>query len=155
MIKQIRISGEERDWTIAIGDADVRVDGDDRSFAIAPRADGRYDVVDEAATIVGTAAVDADTIWVDLGHDVYQFHLPPPGGPGAGHAFDALMPPMPATVVRVNVKAGDEVKLGDVLVVLEAMKMELPIRAPHDGTVQTVECQPGDLVQPGQVLIRV
>ena len=61
--------------------------------------------------------------------------------------------PMPATVTAVNVAPGDSVKHGDVLIVLEAMKMELPVRAPGDGTVAAVHCQPGELVQPDVSLI--
>jgi len=53
----------------------------------------------------------------------------------------------------VNVKAGDAVAAGDTLVVLEAMKMELAIRAPEAGIVRAVNCQAGDLVQPGTVLV--
>ena len=61
--------------------------------------------------------------------------------------------PMPASVTAVLVAPGDTVKHGDVLIVLEAMKMELPIRAPGDGTVAAVNCRPGDLVQPDVSLI--
>jgi biotin carboxyl carrier protein len=60
---------------------------------------------------------------------------------------------MPATVTAVHVAAGDRVTRGDVLIVLEAMKMELPVRAPGDGTVAAVHCRPGDLVQPDVSLI--
>jgi biotin carboxyl carrier protein len=60
---------------------------------------------------------------------------------------------MPATVIRVKVKAGDPVKKGDVLVVLEAMKMELPLRALGDGVVSAVRCQEGELVQADATLV--
>lgn len=69
------------------------------------------------------------------------------------HHHGALTAPMPATVVAVNVTAGDRVGKGQVLLVLEAMKMELPVRAPGDGTVAAVHCAPGDLVQPDVSLI--
>jgi acetyl/propionyl-CoA carboxylase alpha subunit len=68
---------------------------------------------------------------------------------------DALSAPMPATVVRINVAAGDTVKDGDVLVLLEAMKMELPVRAPRDGVVARVNCRPSELVQPGEPLVEL
>jgi acetyl/propionyl-CoA carboxylase alpha subunit len=61
--------------------------------------------------------------------------------------------PMPATVTAVNVSPGDTVTHGDVLIVLEAMKMELPVRAPGDGRVRAVHCRAGDLVQPDVSLI--
>ena len=65
----------------------------------------------------------------------------------------ALASPMPATVVDVRVGAGDRVSRGDVMIVLEAMKMELPIVAPRDATVGAVRCRPGELVQPGVPLL--
>ena len=63
------------------------------------------------------------------------------------------MAPMPATVIKVQVAAGDAVKKGDVVVLLEAMKMELPLRAEADGTVKRVLCKAGELVQPDVPLI--
>jgi biotin carboxyl carrier protein len=69
------------------------------------------------------------------------------------HAQGSLTAPMPATVIEINVAPGDTVKRGDILVLLEAMKMELPVRAPGDGRVKTIHCRPGDLVQPETALI--
>ena len=71
-----------------------------------------------------------------------------------GH-HDALSAPMPATVRRLAVKPGDRVNAGDVLIVLEAMKMELPVRAAHAGTVHAIACREGELVQPGVPLIEL
>jgi biotin carboxyl carrier protein len=65
----------------------------------------------------------------------------------------SLSSPMPATVISVNVAPGDHVKSGQTLIVLEAMKMELPVRAPGDGRVRAVHCKPGDLVPPDVSLI--
>jgi 3-methylcrotonyl-CoA carboxylase alpha subunit len=65
----------------------------------------------------------------------------------------SLSSPMPATVISVSVSPGDEVTAGQTLIVLEAMKMELPIRAPGAGRVAAVHCGPGDLVQPDVSLI--
>ena len=62
---------------------------------------------------------------------------------------------MPATVIRLQTRAGDRVKRGDTLVVLEAMKMELPVRSNADGVVSAVHCREGDLVQPGVALIEI
>jgi biotin carboxyl carrier protein len=56
---------------------------------------------------------------------------------------------MPATVVAISVTPGQKVAAGDLLVMLEAMKMELPIRAPRPGRVKSVACREGELVQPG------
>jgi 3-methylcrotonyl-CoA carboxylase alpha subunit len=65
----------------------------------------------------------------------------------------ALTAPMPATVIKVQVKEGDAVKKGDVVVVLEAMKMELPIRALGDATVAAIRCKEGELVQADATLV--
>lgn len=70
-------------------------------------------------------------------------------------AAGSLTAPMPATVVEVKVAAGDTVTRGDILIVLEAMKMELPVRAPADGRVTAVHCQAGQLVQPDTSLIDI
>lgn len=67
----------------------------------------------------------------------------------------ALAAPMPASVVAINVTPGDTVKAGDVLILLEAMKMELAIKAPCDGQVTAVRCRAGELVQPGVPLIEL
>jgi biotin carboxyl carrier protein len=65
----------------------------------------------------------------------------------------SLAAPMPATVIKVLVAPGDHVTKGDVVVLLEAMKMELPIRALSDGTVTAVHCRDGELVRADQVLV--
>jgi biotin carboxyl carrier protein len=62
---------------------------------------------------------------------------------------------MPATVRQIRVTPGDQVARGDTLIVLEAMKMELPVRANEHGTVAAVHCREGELVQPGRPLVDI
>ena len=69
---------------------------------------------------------------------------------GAGEAVNA---PMPGNILKVNVKTGDTVKSGTVLVVLEAMKMENEIMAPKDGTVTQVLVSKGSTVDTGAALV--
>ncbi|MBI3403337.1 MAG: ATP-grasp domain-containing protein [Acidobacteria bacterium] len=72
---------------------------------------------------------------------------------GAGR--QALTAPMPATVIAVHVKPGDRVSKGDTVVLLEAMKMEMPVRVTDDGVVAAVCCTQGELVQADAVLIEM
>jgi biotin carboxyl carrier protein len=60
---------------------------------------------------------------------------------------------MPGKILSVNVKAGDKVEAGDVLLILEAMKMQNEIMAPEDGTVSEVRVNAGDTVTTGDVMV--
>jgi biotin carboxyl carrier protein len=105
-------------------------------------------------------AVDAgDLRWVFLDGDVHLVKIDAPRSGRAraagGAGPEGLSAPMPATVVKVLAEAGQAVSRGDVLVLLEAMKMELPLRAPHDAVVRAVRCAAGDLVQAGATLVEL
>ena len=67
----------------------------------------------------------------------------------------SLAAPMPATVLKVLVAPGSHVKRGDTVIILEAMKMELPIRTSREGLVTAVLCREGELVQPERVLVEI
>jgi 3-methylcrotonyl-CoA carboxylase alpha subunit len=118
-------------------------------------AAGEFLVRDGDRVAQAFAIVSGETTWVF--HDGMVFEIAPSSGSrrrGRGaHARSELTAPMPATVVAITVAPGDEVRKGDILIVLEAMKMELPVRAPGDGRVAAVHCRPGDLVQPDMSLI--
>jgi 3-methylcrotonyl-CoA carboxylase alpha subunit len=62
---------------------------------------------------------------------------------------------MPATVVAINVEPGQQVTQGHVMIMLEAMKMELPVTAPHDGRLKAILCRLGELVAPGVPLLEL
>jgi acetyl-CoA/propionyl-CoA carboxylase, biotin carboxylase, biotin carboxyl carrier protein len=71
---------------------------------------------------------------------------------GAGSAEGTISSPMQATVVKVLVSPGDSVVAGDLVCVLEAMKMEQPIMAPKDGTVESVGVNVGDSITGGHII---
>jgi biotin carboxyl carrier protein len=72
---------------------------------------------------------------------------------GASSKVNNVKAPMPGLIIDLKVKEGDAVKKGDVLLILEAMKMENIIKSPGDGTVKTVRARKGDSVEKNQVLI--
>lgn len=65
----------------------------------------------------------------------------------------SIVSPMTGTIERVQAKVGDVVKKGDILVVMEAMKMELVLRAPMSGKISKVNAVPGKLVDQNVVLV--
>ena len=73
--------------------------------------------------------------------------------PAAPAGAETISAPMPGTIVKVPVSAGDQVAKGQVLVVMEAMKMENEIMAPHDGTVVSVMVKQGDSVESGAPMV--
>lgn len=78
---------------------------------------------------------------------------PAPVAAPVSEGSTVIKAPMPGSIIKVNVKAGDAVKRGDVLCVLEAMKMENEIMAPSDGTVAGVNVTAGETVQTDAVLL--
>jgi biotin carboxyl carrier protein len=148
---------------------------------ITPLGNGGYLVTEGTRSRVAYAAGPADARWVFLDGRVYVIELEgsPEGLPhtsqeqpstvgqvSVGQPFraakkkrsddhGALAAPMPATVLSINVEPGQRVSRGDVLITLEAMKMELPIKAPRDASVKAIRCRPGELVQPGVPLLEL
>jgi biotin carboxyl carrier protein len=72
-----------------------------------------------------------------------------------GGGESAVTAPMPGTVIRVLVAAGDVVEARRPLLVLEAMKMEAPLAAPYDAKVRAVHVQEGDRVAGGALLVEL
>jgi acetyl/propionyl-CoA carboxylase alpha subunit len=137
--------------------ADGRIESGGRMWSVEPGPGGRWLISGPDGQVLARAIADGDVVWVHVGGDVYTFEVALADGTTrirARHGGD-LSAPMPAVVRSVLVSAGDQVAAGDVLLVLEAMKMELPVRAPRAGVVQTIACRPGDLVQPGVPLVEL
>jgi len=96
--------------------------------------------------------------WVFIDGRTYVVESNDRDAPDRVHVTDdqvALSAPMPATVIAIKVAPGQAVAAGDLLVLLEAMKMELPITAPRAGRVTSVACREGELVQPGIPLLEL
>ncbi len=75
--------------------------------------------------------------------------------PAASTAGNAIKAPLPGTITAINVKEGDKVNVGDVVIVLEAMKMQNNIEAEYAGTVTSIKVVTGDAVMEGSVLLTI
>ena len=118
-------------------------------------SNGWYLVRDGDRHIRVAVATGVGATWVFVDGNVWCVERQPSAPSRASRREASVMAPMPATVVTINTAPGQSVKEGETLIVLEAMKMELPIKAPRSGIVKAVHCTKGELVQPGVNLLEI
>ncbi len=144
--------------TAADGSARFTIEGADEALLAERIAPGVYRVeYDGHSHLVYVAEARGDR-WAFCNGRVFRADVQsgrPAPARSRGHVAQSLTAPMPATVLKVLVAPGATVKKGDTVVLVEAMKMELPIRAPGDATVVAVNCREGELVQPDTVLVEL
>jgi acetyl-CoA/propionyl-CoA carboxylase biotin carboxyl carrier protein len=151
----------ERDVEAAfgIGGAPSLIDGDELTVTVESdeAVDGgwRLGVVFDGIAETFTVARDRERFWVGAGGRTWVIAPSARERGGEQAAERELRAPMPGQVVAVHTSEGAEVARGDVLVVMESMKMELQITAPHDGTVAVVNVAPGDQVALDAVLAQL
>jgi 3-methylcrotonyl-CoA carboxylase alpha subunit len=145
------------------GAGKLRLRLDDREAVVdvlSERGGEIHAVVDGEAVTAGLTFDGLDVL-ISLGGESHRFAKPPPldvdgAGPGGADAPGAgLAAPMPGTVVKLFVGEGDEVEEGQLLMILEAMKMEQPVAAPHAGRVASLPYGEGTLVPGGAVLAEI
>lgn len=122
-----------------------------RTYEVEVEA-GKAMLLDEYEAIVPTAAPAAPAAAPAPVAAPAAAPAPAAAAPVAGEAVTA---PMPGNILKVNVTAGQAVKEGDVLVVLEAMKMENEICAPSDGKITGVNVRKGDSVETQALLCTI
>jgi 3-methylcrotonyl-CoA carboxylase alpha subunit len=131
---------------------------DDNDFQVEPAGEGVYVVSDGATRLRVVVAGPPEDCWVFVDGRVAAVEIVdtrdsrPHRIRTTSHEMSA---PMPATVVKVLVEPQARVTKGDTILILEAMKMELPVRAARDGVVRKILCAPGELVQPGVDLVEI
>jgi len=141
---------------VRIEDGRVTVDGRTWTGAVRDLGDGAVRVTLDGVARRYAVDVEGDeVVWIARdGHHLEARTARRARGAGAA-ADGALEAPMPGTVLLVHVQDGDRVQAGDVLLVIESMKMELAITAPTAGTVEGLDLRPGDRVALRQPLVAV
>ncbi len=151
--------GDER-FAVDVGEnGELRIAGLEGTWRVSRDPDGSYLVVQaDQRWRVDAVTESGDAVQAFVDGEFYALDVEREGRArrtaGRPHV-EPLTVPMPARVVKVLVSDGQAVKRGDVLITLEAMKMEMPLRAPRDGSVRAIACREGDLVQPGASLLEI
>ena len=148
----VRFAGHNPLRVRLLGPARFEVDAPGGTVALRRAGKERYEIDGHIRTI--RTARHGDTVTVFADGMTHTFPLADIGGAGADAAGgDHVISPMPGTVRAVSAKPGDTVSAGDAVVVIEAMKMELTLSAPRDGTVAEVNVAIGDQVEDGAKLV--
>lgn len=152
-------------FEVAVNGESVEVDGNILQWDFASLGNGDYHI------LVGDKSIRAEIVKLDREgkivqlkineltytvhlKDKYDLLLEKMGmSASAVGKVNAVKAPMPGLIIDLRVKAGDQVKAGDSLLVLEAMKMENVIKAAGDATVKHVKVKKGDSVEKNQLLI--
>ena len=114
-------------------------------------ADGRRRLL----RVAQSAGEQSRHAWVDGHHYRYERVQTGRSANRAHNPANALSPSIPSVVSQILVTPDQQVKAGDKLILLESMKMVIPIQAPHDGTVTAIHCVVGDAVEPGTPLLKL
>lgn len=156
MADQVRVTDGRREWLSTVDGSVVTIEGVDGTFTLTARSDGRWTIEHAGHTAVATVSQSPDGVWIGI-NGTTELWRAQPASSRVRHLTvdDDVRSPMSATVVRVFVKAGAAVAEGDTLVVVEAMKMEMPLRAARAAVVRAVNCREGELVQPTSVLVEL
>ncbi|MDQ7023966.1 MAG: biotin carboxylase N-terminal domain-containing protein [Anaerolineae bacterium] len=138
------------------GETIVHLGDDEYRVRVHNETDGQFDLeVNGHRQTVAVAQGENDIWWVysAYGTTRLQWLTPLPLPSQQLEVHGSLRAPMPGQVIAVHVAVGQTVKQGDVLLIIEAMKMEHRIEAPYDGTVETIRYSTGDTVQQDEILL--
>jgi 3-methylcrotonyl-CoA carboxylase alpha subunit len=146
----------------AHGRLDIVTENAAHSYECRPAPGGGLCLVEGNRIHAGHAVRRGDRIWIHLGGRTLVLEVarrPRPGGAAATAAEIArggeVRSPMTGTVRSVPVTTGQVVIRGQVLAMVEAMKMEHALKSPRGGTVASIHCAEGDLVDSDQLLVRL
>jgi biotin carboxyl carrier protein len=149
----IEVTGQDGHYRVAIGSEITDVDARQAAEGIWSLVIGTVSHVVDVSERDGVSVVEVDGETYRIRVEEETRYIIRTRGGKAATGGQVLRAPMPGKVVHVGVEVGQEVKPGDGLVVLEAMKMENEFRAAVTGTVKEIRVRPGQTVNPGDALV--
>ncbi len=147
---RVDIEDRDNDYTIAVGDDAVELQ-------LVECIDNECVLIDQGIRETLCYAFDNNTLYLDdgCGHFVFNDITQQPAAAAGGAGSGQIKALMDGAILEVLVREGDAVEQGQTLVVLEAMKMELQLKADAAGTVKSVNVKAGEQVKTRQILVTV
>jgi len=147
--QSLEINPSGHGFTASIGDKTL-------SIQVLRAEDGRMDLLIDGRRFVAHVSSDGVKRWVTIdGHTTVLTRTSGVKKGARGEHAGGLTAPMPGLIRSVSVSAGDMVHKGQTLLTIEAMKMEIRIQAPKDGTIKVLHVKQGQTVEREQILIEV
>ncbi|TLG78680.1 biotin carboxylase N-terminal domain-containing protein [Methylocystis sp. B8] len=148
MLSALILRPHDGGFSLSFGDVEMSVE--------AQRVGDRLSLlVDGVKHEVSTVVLDDGVVIVLRGRNYLINWLQASTTSNQAPSDDRVLAPMPATVTRIAVKSGDVVSKGETLIVVEAMKMEIALAAPHDGVIKSVDYSVGDMAKEGAELVTI
>ncbi|HEX7078560.1 MAG TPA: biotin/lipoyl-containing protein [Candidatus Eisenbacteria bacterium] len=154
----LRLGGRSVEAAITLRGSSVTLEREGRRLDAAVRRDGAVIEVESGGRVSRCVATRGPrNVWVVLNGRTYVLEIEhrEEGAARGGDAADEIRAPMTGRVVAVATAVGAAPREGDLLLTIEAMKMEFKLTAPENGTVLEVACAEGDRVELGQLLVRL
>jgi len=155
---QLRYRNETIEAALSLQGRSAALERDGRRLETTVARDGAWIEVRSGDRVRRCAVARGGRgVWVAVEGTTYFFEVEQreAGARGAAASADEIRAPMTGRVVTVAAVPGTEAREGDLLLTIEAMKMEFKLTAPEDGAVLEVACAPGDRVELGQLLVRL
>ena len=150
MLHEFKVNGEMAEVTVAREGQEWLL-GEYRASVLT---DGRIMVQLDGRSRIAHSAKVGDVWWVHIDGHIFCIEKTEAGS-ADGDSDGGMTAPMPGKILEVKVADGQTVEAGELLLVMEAMKMEHRIVAPTDGVVAKVNFSMGDQVQQGDILVEM
>lgn len=152
--KIVTIDGEQRE--IALEREANRMRAGEYELEILSTSGDELELSINGRTFIVPYVIDGTTVSFAFYGDIWFADVAEKGARArARHRDHSTSAPMPGLVLKILVATGDVVAKGTALLILEAMKMEHQIIAPHAGRIDAIHCTEGELVQPGVELVAI